>query len=71
MEREGRRREGGVKRGMEREGEEEKGGGKGRMERKERERSVHIPPLGFLLGNFFLFLSFFPVQGSRFSSIQP
>ena len=42
------------------------------MERKERERSAHIPPpLGFLLGNFFLFLSFFPVQGSRFSSIQP
>ena len=67
----GEEEEGGVKRGVEREGEEKKGGGKGRMERKERERSVHIPPLGFLLGNFFLFLSFFPVQSSRFSSIQP
>ena len=59
------------KRGVEMKGEEEEGGGKGRMERKERERSAHIPPLGFLLGNFFLFLSFFPVQSSRFSSIQP
>ena len=65
-ERSGEEEEGGGKGGVEREGEEEKGGGKGR-----RGRGVHIPPLGFLLGNFFLFLSFFPVQGSRFSSIQP